>query len=180
MKATQKGKLQVLPDAYITIPVSGGSSYTVKLRSLPEISDSKQSVYNNEPIIGRSIPLYTFSHSGDRQIHMQLHFYVTEVPDIDRNLNDMRAIQSALYPSPGENGAPVQPPPICTIRCGQLLAKYDPLCVVLQSYSLKFDASVTWDEDTYCPYKFDMDTSWLVVYTSSDLPFQSRIVQLGR
>jgi hypothetical protein len=74
------------------------------------------------------------------------------------------------------------PPPVCTIKCGKLLAD-EALCVVLQSYSVKFPTDVAWwegDDGLYCPYKFDVGTTWLTVYTSSDLPYQSRIVSSGR
>lgn len=182
MKATNYGSLRVIPDCYILIPNYKGENGDgkINLRSLPGISDSKQAVYNNEAIIGRSFPFYTYSHSADRQIHMQVHFYVTDRKDVGRNLEDLRAIQSAVYPRPGEGGAPFMPPPICQIRCGQLLAKNDPLCVVLQSYSVKFPEEVIWDETTFCPFKFDVDTSWLTVYTSADLPYQDRIISSGR
>jgi hypothetical protein len=50
----------------------------------------------------------------------------------------------------------------------------------LKSYSVKFPTDVVWDQDFYVPYKFDVDTSWDVVYRSSELPGQERIAQLGR
>jgi hypothetical protein len=203
MKATNQGTLAPLNNCYIKIPVvfdnneqyvgnnyvcnnpNGQSSYTydgtytIYMRSLPDLSDSKQAVYNNDPIIGRSFPMYTFSHSSDRQIHLQLHFFVTEQCDIRRNLQDLRAIQSAVYPQPGKDqNTPFKPPAICQIQCGQLLAS-DPICAMLQSYSVKFPTDVVWDEDTFCPYKFDIDTSWLTVYTSNNLPNQGRILNYG-
>jgi hypothetical protein len=161
------------------VDYDGFGTYTVYMRSLPDISDSKQAVYNNEAIIGRSFPMYTYSHSADRQIHLQLHFYVTERCDIQRNLNDLRAIQSAVYPRPGSDvNTPFKPPPICQIKCGQLLSS-GPLCAILQSYSVKFPTEVIWDESTFCPFKFDIDTSWLAVYTSNNLPNQGRILIYG-
>jgi hypothetical protein len=57
---------------------------------LPEISDSKSAIYNNEPIIGRSFPLYTYSHSGDRSLNIQLHFFVVDVDDAVKNLGYLR------------------------------------------------------------------------------------------
>jgi hypothetical protein len=165
-----------IEDCWIDIP----NYKKIVMRALPEITDSKQATYNNEPIIGRSFPLYTYSHSNDRQIHMQIHFYVINEKDAADNLADLRAIQSAVYPREGTGGgSPFIPPPICQIKCGQILA-LQPLCVVLQSYSVKFPTEVIWDEKTFCPFKFDVDTNWWVVYTSSDLPFQSRIISSGR
>lgn len=149
------------------------------MRTLPDISDQKTAIYNNEAIIGRSFPLYTYSHSGDRTISIQIHYINEQESDYDRALQELRWIQSAVYPRQGD-GCPYKPPPVCQIKCGDLLASGNtPVCAVLQSYSVKFDPSVAWWEQNYCPYKFDVDTSWLTVYTSSALPFQDQIVQSG-
>lgn len=180
-KATTNGRLSPIQDCVLTIPGAGanGGPGVINLNNLPDISDSKSAVYNNETIIGRSFPLYTYSHSADRQISLQLHFFIIEPGDGRRNLNYLRMIQSAVYPREGDGGAPYKPPPICTFKCGKLLAE-QALCMVLQSYSVKFPTEVAWEEETYCPWRFDVDTSWLVVYNSSDLPYQSRIVSSGR
>jgi len=175
IRATSNGKLNEIADCKIVIPGAG----TIIMNNLPDISDSKQAVYNNEPIIGRSFPLYTYSHSGDRTIGIQLHFFIVEEGDGFKNLASLRKIQSAVYPRQGTD-APYQPPPVCTILCRHLLTTNEPFCAVLQSYSVKFPTEVAWEEASYCPYRFDVDTSWLVVYTSSDLPFQDRIIKSGR
>jgi hypothetical protein len=188
MKATNYGRLVQIDDCYISIPIPPSPTppsqtpYVIRLRSLPEISDSKQATYNTENIIGRSFPLYTFSHSGDRQLSIQLHFFILDDNDPEKNLQDLRAIQSCAYPRRGTGGAPYMPPMICTIQCGHLLAK-EPICAVLQSYSVKFPTEVAWYEGKngqYCPYRFDVDTSWLMVYSSSELPYQDRIFTTGR
>lgn len=184
MKATDNGSLIKVPDCDIEIPGAG----TISLNNLPNISDSKTASYNNEAIIGRSFPLYTYSHSGDRAISIQMHFFVIDPQDAERNLQYLRMIQSAAYPRQGGiNGAPFTPPPVCKVRCGALLAgnprsgeSAQPLCCVLQSYSVNFPTEVVWHNETFCPFRFDVDTSWLVVYTSDDLPYQDRIVRSGR
>jgi hypothetical protein len=179
MKATNNGSLVDIPQCQITI-----AGRTITLKSLPDISDSKSAIYNNEAIIGRSFPLYTYSHSGDRSLNIQLHFFVVDPADAKTNLGYLRLIQSAVYPRPG---APFLPPPVCQLSIGYLLSgnpdggeKPQPLCCVLQSYSVKFPTEVAWQADTFCPFRFDVDTSWLVVYTSSDLPYQNRIMTSGR
>lgn len=176
MKATTGGILNFVPNCYIDIPDFG----IIKMQSLPEISDSKQAVYNSENIIGRSFPLYTYSHSGDRSISIQIHFFIMDQTSAQENLANLRGIQSAVYPRLGTGGAPYLPPVICTLKCGELIAK-DPICAILQSYSVKFPTEVAFFEDdgTYCPYRFDVDTSWLIVYTSSNLPFNTRIIKSG-
>lgn len=174
-KATNSGKLNPIKDCSLTIPNAG----EIVMNNLPDISDTKSAVYNNESIMGRSFPLYTYSHSSDRSISLQIHFFIIEKGDGAKNLQYLRWIQSAVYPREGSGGAPYQPPPVCTLQCGKLLAS-EKICVILQSYSVKFPTQVAWEEETYCPFRFDVDTSWLVVYNSQDLPYQSRIVKSGR
>lgn len=175
MKATNTGSLNKLYDCYIKV-----GNETIYMNNLPDISDTKSAVYNQEGIIGRSFPLYTYSHSADRTINMQLHFFVVNKVDAKNNLAKLKSIQSAVYPRDGsESSTPYQPPVICKIKCKNILAD-DELCVVLQSYSVKFPTEVAWDEETFCPFRFDVDTNWLVVYTSSNLPDNTRIIQSGR
>lgn len=177
MKSTNKGALNIVPNCSISIPNAG----VITMFSLPEISDSKSAVYNNEAIIGRSFPLYTYAYSGDRTISMQIHFFIVNKGDGTKNINSLRMIQSAVYPRVGKGGAPFIPPVVCTLRCGELLGeRQNPLCAVLQSYSVRFPTDVAWDIDSFCPFKFDVDTNWLVVYTSSDLPYADRILKSGR
>ena len=179
-KATTTGNLNKVEDCYVVIP--GGSPSRIDFDNLPDLTDTKAAVYNDENIIGRSNPLHTYSHSANRTINISFHFFLVKPEDADLNLRKLRTIQSAVYPRPGTGGAPFQPPPVCRIKCGDLLANTD-LCVVLQNYSVKFPTDTAWWTNgggKYCPYKFDVETSWLVVYTSADLPFQSRIVSSGR
>ena len=173
------GDLKDIPYCYIYIP--GRTGTTIKMHSLPDITDSKSAAYNDEPIIGRSFPLKTYSHSENRSISMQVHFFVRKLADVDSNIASLRALESAVYPRDAESGAnaPFIPPPVCRIRCGSLLGDSD-LCVILKSYSVKFPTDVPWDEVTFIPYKFDVDLNWEVVYKTSELPGQSRILSYGR
>jgi hypothetical protein len=173
MQATSGGVLNQIPDCYVTI-----AGDTFIMTSLPEISDSKSAAYNDEAIIGRSFPMKTFSHSENRSIGVTFHFYVVSQNDIPKNIAAMRAIQSACYPRDGQGGAPFIPPPVCQLKCGAMLGA-DELCVILRNYSVKFPTDVAWDEQYYCPYKFDVETTWEVVYESNDLPGQSRIFTSG-
>ena len=191
MKATQTGSLNPLTSKYGKCRITFGKDYygeettsslrTIVFDNLPDISDTKSTVYNNEGVIGRSLPLYTYSHSGDRNINIQMHFFVVDEADEWRNLHNLRLIQSAAYPQKGDGQLPYKPPQICKIRCGELLAaEGEPICAALQSYSVRFPTEVAWSEDNFCPYRFDVDTSWLVVYSSEDLPYSSRIIWEGR
>lgn len=147
--------------------------------TLPDISDSKSANYNDEPVIGRSFPLKTYSHSDNRSISLQIHLFITKPDDAVTNLEYLRALESCVYPRDFVQSVPYQPPPVCQIFCGQLLGK-DPLCVVLKQYSVKFPTDVAWDETYYTPWKFDVDTTWDVVYSSNALPGQERILAWGK
>jgi hypothetical protein len=201
------GALKPINDCYIIIPidipesqlselppaVSGriqNKEYKIVLDNLPEISDTKSANYSDEVVIGRASPLKTYSQSDNRSISMQLHFIISKPEDVDINLLNLRAIQSATYPREGEgegtNRSPFFPPPVCRIKCGKLLSNAGELCVILKSYSVKFLTEVSWFSssedgfgDSFTPMKFDIDTTWDVVYSSSDLPGQQRIFTLG-
>jgi len=173
------GRLNPIDNCYVIIPIKDGE-FVLTFNNLPEITDSKSASYNDELVIGRASPIKTYSQSDNRTISMQMHMIVSAPGDIQHNLACLRAIQSATYPRDGENGAPFVPPPVCRIKCGKLLSNEGELCVILKSYSVKFPTEVSWDEGTFVPFKFDIDTNWDVVYKSSDLPGQDRIFTLGK
>lgn len=165
--------LLVIKKCKINIP----GAAPIIINNLPDISDTKSAAYNDEPVIGRSIPLKTYSHSENRVINTKLHFFIRKKADAEFNLSQLRAIESAVYPQTGD---PYKPPPVCQLECGDLLSIKKPLCVVLLSYNVTFPTDVAWDKDTYCPYKFDVDCSWQVVYAATDLPDAGRIFTEGR
>ena len=189
--ATQAdGTLNPLCKCWMRIPnydnsVFGSGDGKIILRVLPEISDSKTAAYNDEPIIGRSFPLKTFSHGENRVINMNCPFIVTTKQDISRNIADMKALESAVYPRDGVGNNPYQPPPVCELQCGSLLASKPPfhtpapICVVLRSYSVSFPGEVPWDQAFYLPYRFTINLQWEVVYISKDLPGQEQILSAG-
>ncbi len=194
LATTLTGQLQPIQECYIDIP----GAKKIILDNLPDIGDTKTATYTDEPVIGRSSPIKTYSLSDNRSITMQLHFIISKPRDITTNLENLRAIQSAAYPRSGADGEPFIPPPVCKIRCGQLLKKDGDLCVVLKNYSVKFPTDVSWISDnqqgnaifdnagrlvgfdkTFTPMKFSVDTTWDVVYSSSALPGQNKIFTLG-
>lgn len=169
---TKTGKLQIIDDCYVEI-----ADRTIMFRILPEISDSKGASYNDEPIMGRSFPIKTYSHSENRSISMRAHFIVTEDEDIERNMADKRAIESASYPR--DLGSPYRPPPICKLKCGKVLGDSE-LCVILRNYNTSYPTNVAYDSATLLPYYFTMNLTWEVVYNTASLPGQELIMQSGR
>jgi len=171
------GPLKPIAGCYIIVPLETGSERKITFNILPDISDQKGAAYNDETVIARSSPLKTYSTSENRSLSVGMHFVVSRPSDVFTHLQDLRVIQSAVYPREGF-GVPFVPPPICRIRCGELLSSGE-LCVVLKSYSVKFPTDAAWDENIFTPFKFDVDTSWDVVYKTERLPGQQRIFQSG-
>ncbi len=173
-KATDpQGDLIFIRDCFIRI-----ENRTIRFKILPDISDQKSASYSDESIIGRSFPVKTYSHSENRSISMELHFIALKRADINANLRDLRLIQSACYPREGLNGSPYRPPPVCQLKCGRMLGNAG-VCAILKNYSVKFPTDVPLDELTLLPYKFDVSTTWEVVYASSNLPGQEMIASTG-
>lgn len=182
MKATlASGDLQPINNCYILLP----TSEKIVMKILPEITDSKSASYNDEPIIGRSFPLKTYSHSENRTISWTIHLMVIKEGDQEDNMKILRALESCVYPDDANSGgAPYSPPHICEIACGSLLTSPNtqtpkPLCAVMKSYTVKFPSDVVWDDRFVIPHKFDIDLQFDVVYSSSDLPGQDQIFQSG-
>ena len=193
MKATnQSSNLRVIKDCYVDIPINvyadfisqnspfKSKDYRIFINNLPDITDTKSASYSDTTVIGRSSPIKTYSQSDNRSISIQFHFFATQEFDLNKNISDLRAIQSATYPREGDGGAPFIPPPVCKLKCGSLLSDNE-LCVILKNYSVKYPTDVTWAQvgEYYFPIKFDVDTTWDVVYASAVLPGQSRIFELG-
>lgn len=205
MKATINpgGRLRDLPKCQINIP---GMQNTITLRILPEITDTKSASYRDEPVIGRSFPIKTYSHSENRTITMKARFVILTRQDATNNMIALRGLQSAVYPRSGAvtvggsiiptlGAPPLQifvtnpyvPPPICRIQCGNLLTGAKAatgdgwLCVVLRQYTVQYPTDVAWYSNnegngTYLPYKFDVDLTWDVVYANENLPGQELIM----
>jgi len=168
MKATiPGGNLVELDDCYISV-----DGVAVIMDILPDISDSKSANYANENAIGRTAPFVVFSNGELRTISWTCHFIVKKDGDIEKYMGYIRALQSAVYPQ-NEIG---YPPPICRLYCGNLLSTNE-LCAVLKSYTIKFDTTVPWDEDSKIPYKLDIDLQFDVVYNQTELPVSNNILK---
>jgi len=178
MKATgPDGKLLDLEECYISTPFK---QTPLKMKILPDIGDQKNANYGSEPVIGRSSPITTYSHSEVRTISWTCHFMATEESELYDNMENLRMLEACIYPqTEGQKQTTYRPPPICKIRCGRLLGDED-LCVIMKSYNIKFPTDMVWDDRTYMPYKFDLDLSFEVVYDSADLPGSERIFKSGR
>ena len=160
--------------------IGNGIDHTLVMQSLPDITDGKSAGYSDETSIGRSAPFKSYTNSENRTIGWTAHYMVTKQEYIQTFLEDIRAVQAAVYPFDSRTsdlgGAPYAPPPICRLQCGDLLSSSGPINAVMKSYSLKFDTSVPWDEETFLPYKFDIDMSFDVIYDQSEMPNAEKIL----
>lgn len=174
-KATQaNGALQEITQCRISTP-----NGVIRLKILPEITDSKGANYQSEPIIGRTTPILNYSYSEPRMINSELTFMITQCQDIVDNLTYLRLIESLVYPGdPVPGGAPYTPPPVSKFVCGKLLGDSG-VCVILKSYSVRYQSDVAWDAETYLPYKFTVSCQWEVVYACSNIPTNCMIRTAG-
>lgn len=187
MKATEAKRLQPLGTGEGSkecailvegVTQAGGLGGKVTMKILPDISDSKSASYADESAIGRTMPFKTYQYSENRTIGWTAHFVVERKEDIKEIFANLRLLESCVYP---ENltlgGATYRPPPICQLRCGGLLGPAGPaIYAVMKSYSVKFDTSVPWDQDTFMPFKLDVDMQFDVVYNQTELPGSSQIL----
>lgn len=177
MKATlANGTLVDLVDCYIKIPEL---NTTITMNALPSISDSKGASYTDEVGMGRSMPFKNYQSSENRSISWVAHFMVCQDGDQQKILNYLRAFEACTYAmTSSAGGAPYSPPPVCKIRCGELLSDFE-VCCVLKNYSVSFDENVPWDEETFIPYKMDISLQFDTVYNQADLPGAERIMTDG-
>ena len=187
-KATKSGgALNNLFSCYIDIP---SLKQTITMYSLPDISDSKSANYPDETALGRSMPFKTYQSSEVRTISWTCHFLATNASGGASNsetnpvsTNDIKVwlqtLQACLYPLDGDGTVPYYPPPICNLYCGSLLSTEIEIPCILKNYNVKFDTNVPWDQDSYIPYKVDIDLQFEVVYNQSSLPGASTIMKSG-
>lgn len=174
---TSGGVLSEITDCYIMI-----GPKTIKSRILPDISDTKGATYTDEAGMGRTMPFKSYQNSENRTIQWTAHYVVTKQSDVNEYLNEIKIIQSAVYPRPSNStralDPPYFPPVICKIKCGKLLRDglNDYINAVMKTYNLKYDTSVPWDQKTLLPYKFDIDMTFEVVYDQSSLPGADKII----
>ncbi len=182
------GSLIPIDDCYIIIPAFTPiqareiqpRSTKIPMTILPDISDRKSVNYADESGIGRSMPFKSFQSSENRSISWTIHWIVCKETDSDQILRWLRALESCTYPVQ-RNNLPYTPPPICQIRCGNLLSSDNagPLYAILKEYSVKFDTNVPWDEKNLLPTKLDVDLTFDVVYGMDDLPYADKILRDG-
>ena len=164
-------------EAYLQIGndmVEGENPYY--FNNVPDLGDSKGATYNDENVIGRAVPIKTFSNGDNRSLSLSINLFVQVQSDCRRNLRILRRIQSAVYPRPGLSSTiPYMPPNICKLKVGSLLSEC-PICVVMKDYNVRFPTDVPWDAETLCPYRMEISMSFEQVFSSDNLPNNTKIL----
>ena len=100
-RATVKGqaKLLIIEGCELNVPRAG----TILFTAMPSVTDSKGAEYASQKIIGRSMPLLTYSNSETRTLSIDIHLVTTGSTDtssgatlvpgtIESNMRILRAI----------------------------------------------------------------------------------------
>ena len=120
---------RILPDCYLYIShLDEGFQYW-QLPGYPDkVTDQMQSLFQENSALGRSAPVYTFSHSGPRTITINLSFHrdmfeempsnVTPKDDEDKAESFIHAIQAIAVPKYNLSNKAIEPP-LVAIRLGR-------------------------------------------------------------
>lgn len=120
---------RVLPDCYIYISHLDEEFKYWRLPAYPdEVTDNMESSFTTTTALGRSAPVYTFSHSGPRTINISLNFHrdmFEEIPTNvvpkegeDRAESFIHALQAIAVPKYNLSNKAIEPP-LVAIRLGQ-------------------------------------------------------------
>lgn len=189
MKATNEKTNSLVPIRGCYLSAKGRTIYP---NILPDITDGHDATFNSEEIMGRSMPVKVYASSSDRTITWKWKFLNTDRKTYLENLENYNFFKSLTYPIDNPSGPiPYEPPPICTIKCGSILAGdmntgLD-LNVVCTSCRASFPTDVAWtsfsqsdgEDEDFMPLEFSVDLSFAVVYRASNLPGQNRIMRFG-
>lgn len=127
---------RILPDCYLYISHLDEDFQFWQLPGYPDdITDNMNSLFNETSALGRSAPVYTFSHSGPRTIQLSLDFHRDMFEDINefhkKDLSDKRfsdgddmvenfihAIQAIAVPKYNLSNKAIEPP-LVAVRLGR-------------------------------------------------------------
>jgi hypothetical protein len=130
---------RILPDCYLYIShLDEGHQYWMLPGYPDKVTDSMQSQFMENSALGRSAPVFTFSHSGPRTVQISLTFHRDMFEDINRHLhpekftsndesqNDsddmaeafIHAIQAIAVPKYNLSNKAIEPP-LIAIRLGK-------------------------------------------------------------
>lgn len=120
---------RILPDCYLYIShLDEGVQYW-QLPGYPEtVTDSMESSFQANTALGRSAPVYTFSHSGPRTVNISLRFHRDMFEEMPTNVvpkagddnaeSFIHALQAISVPKYNLSNKAIEPP-IVAVRLGR-------------------------------------------------------------
>lgn len=120
---------RVLPDCYIYISHLDEDYQYWQLPGYPdEVTDQMSSLFQETNALGRSAPVYTFSHAGPRSIRISLNFHrdmFEEMPsnvvpkaNEDKAESFIHALQAIAVPKYNLSNKAIEPP-LVAVRLGR-------------------------------------------------------------
>ena len=120
---------RLLPDCYIYIShLDEGFQYWMLPGYPDKVSDNMQSEFVANSALGRSAPVYTFSHSGPRSIQINLSFHRDMFEEMPSNVipkdgedkadSFIHAIQAIAVPKYNLSNKAIEPP-LVAVRLGR-------------------------------------------------------------
>lgn len=120
---------RVLPDCYLYIShLDEGFQYW-QLPGYPdEVTDDMQSTFHPTTALGRSAPVYTFSHAGPRSVQISINFHRDMFEDMPSNVvprdgedkaeSFIHALQAIAVPKYNLSNKAIEPP-LVAVRLGR-------------------------------------------------------------
>ena len=168
------GSWVVIREITITVPGAGD----VPIQVLPEISESKSAMVNDQNILGRSSPIKIYSGSSARTFSITLNYHILSEEDPVMIQKAVRALSAAVHP---EYQGTYKPVPVCQIKIPGMIedGKGGPAPVICKSYQITYDAQVWWyvTDELMMPSHISIATEWERVYSFQDLPGQANVIQ---
>lgn len=135
------------PSSFIIILNRGGDTLvkdTIPFQFMPNIiRDSKSAVYNDIPIIARSVPVKNYSYTSSRLMSFTLEFFVSPEQGMDFSPRDIQSridlLRSLVYPD--YSGFVVKPPSRCVVAIGDQ-TNFIGIC---KSVSVSYSNHSPWD-----------------------------------
>lgn len=120
---------RILPDCYLYISHLDEDYQYWQLPGYPEnVTDTMASEFSPNTALGRSAPVYTFSHSGPRSIQISLEFHRDMFEDMPSNVKPhddedkaesfIHALQAIAVPKYNLSNKAVEPP-LVAVRLGR-------------------------------------------------------------
>jgi hypothetical protein len=178
--STSSGRLSFVEGVSMRIPAAGGGVREWQFVALPEVSDSKEAQYSDIPILGRSSPIPTFSHSGYRRLQIVFHLHSTSEELRKYHAQFIWAAASLVHP---EYEQSYRPPRLAWFKCGTLIGGGSDrtsggyVRLLTDSVNYTLDPEQVWlDRSDLMPQYVSLSMAVRVVYNYRGLPGANKVL----